>query len=51
MEWYTVTVQGSPVEGSTDDRAEAEAWLVVANGENAFDGEARITVSSGPLAW
>ncbi len=48
--WYTVTVHGSPVEGSTDDKAEAKRWLARANGEDAFDGEATITTTDRPLA-
>ena len=49
--WYTVTVYGTPVEGSTDDRAEAREWLKRANHEDAYDGEATITVTDKPLAW
>jgi len=48
--WYTVTVYGSPVEGSTDDKAEAQRWLTRANREDAFDGEAAITTTARPLA-
>lgn len=48
--WYTVTVHGSPVDGSTDDKAEAQRWLARANGEDAFDGEATITTTDRPLA-
>lgn len=48
--WYTVTVHGSPVEGSTDDKAEAGKWLRRANREDAFDGEATITITDSPLA-
>ena len=49
--WYTITVLGQPVDGSTDDREEAIEWLKRANDENAYDGLAKITVSKAPLAW
>ena len=50
-EWYTVTVYGSPVEGSTDDKAEANGWLARANREDAYDGLASLTVTDHPIAW
>lgn len=49
--WYTIVVDGSPIDGSTDDRDEAQANLKLANRESAFDGEAIIIETDEPIAW
>lgn len=48
-EWYTVCLGGSPIEGSTDDKTEAQEWLRIA--QEALDGEPYLVTSSKPLAW
>jgi len=49
--WYTVTVMGHPVDGNTDDLAEARMMLARVNHEEAFDGGASITITEEPIAW
>lgn len=51
MMYYTVMVLGSPVEGSTDDKAEAERWLRRANAEDAYDGMAYLVKTEEAIAW
>jgi hypothetical protein len=50
MTWYTITVLGTPVEGSTNDKTEALEILELANKPDAFDGMATITETDKPLA-
>ena len=49
--WYTVKVDGAPIEGSTDDWDEAVRWMQEANGPDRFDGEAYISITRKAVAW
>jgi hypothetical protein len=50
--WYTLTVDGSPIDGSTDDKAEAQGNLRRAIKAGHFDAEdLAIVESDRPLAW
>lgn len=47
--WFTIMVDGHPVDGSTNDEQEARAWLARAN--QFYEGEAYMITTYHPLAW